>query len=67
MVYFLWEDDGSIQFFFFFLIIWIFPIVESCRKKISSLEKDRQDLQLTINALQEGWFAYFALTRNFVF
>jgi chaperonin cofactor prefoldin len=28
--------------------------IESCRKKMSSLEKDRQDLQSTIDALQEG-------------
>lgn len=30
------------------------PYDESCRKKVSSLEKERQDLQLTIDALQEG-------------
>lgn len=30
---------------------------ESCRKKMSSLEKDRQDLQSTIEALQEGKYA----------
>lgn len=28
--------------------------IKSYRKKMSSLEKDRQDLQLTIDALQEG-------------
>lgn len=30
---------------------------ESCRKKLSSLEKERQDFQSTIEALQEGKYA----------
>lgn len=33
--------------------------IESRRKKMSSLEKDRQDLQSTIDALQEGSLTLF--------
>lgn len=43
----------------FCLIFYVFQIFialafECNRKKMSSLEKDRQDLQSTIDALQEG-------------
>jgi hypothetical protein len=36
-----------------------------CRKKMSSLERDRQDLQSTIDALQEGKHAYMVFFADF--
>ena len=36
-----------------------------CRKKMSSLERDRQDLQSTIDALQEGEHAYMVFFTDF--
>ena len=52
-----------IRFHIFFVVSFDFKTIKTWnknrtmnpyRKKISSLEKDRQDLQLTIDALQEG-------------
>lgn len=50
----LFTADALLILDFLYINVVNFVSVQQYRKKMTSIEKDRQDLQMTINALQEG-------------